>query len=112
MRRLSIPLLALTLLAPFGAALGADTVAVGQVMKATADLTLRSAPPSGILNTSGDAIGVVKQGSSVVVMDKKTVGNLFGSYKYYKVQVKDSSGKTTATGWTYGGQVGSESYLK
>lgn len=74
-------------------------------MEATSDLILREAPPSGILNVSGNAVGTVKKGETVVAKEEKTIKNLFGEYKYYKVDVIDvGTGKPKQSGWVYAGQ--------
>lgn len=106
MRRVLISLLALVSMIPFGARaqvkLGGEAAPVK--MKATADLTLRKAPPSGLLNASGDVLGTVNKGDTVTVTGQKTVQNLFGKYTWAEVQVLDpATHKTKASGWVYEG---------
>jgi hypothetical protein len=82
------------------------------VVVANDNLKLRSSPPSGLFYMTGDSIGTVEKGQTMLATDEKTVKTLFGEHKWLKVDLQDAKGVTVATeGWVYVGEVGGKSYV-
>ena len=81
-------------------------------MRATADLTLRESAPAGLLNSTGKQTGVLHKGTTVYASECKVVKDLFGSYRWYRVQVPDANGKLGTAAWVYTGTTGGVNYLQ
>lgn len=66
---------------------------------ASGNLHLRSSPPSGPFNLKGEIVGSINSGQEVIVKEKRTLKNFFGSESWLKVQVADAN----VHGWVYNG---------
>lgn len=81
-------------------------------MRATADLTMRAAPPRGVLNSSGKPLRTVAKGTLVYAKECMIIKDLFGKYYWYEVQLPAPDGKSIQTGWVYTGNPGGANYLQ
>ena len=78
----------------------AQGVEPGAVVTPKADLTLRDAPPGGLIGLKGDAIGSVTPTMTFKVIDKRTISTILGGENWLKVQGVDDASKQ---GWVFGG---------
>ena len=78
----------------------AQDVTPGTIVTPKGDLTLRDAPPGGLIGLKGDAIGNVTPSTNYKVIEQKSISTILGGENWIKLQ---PVGDPSKSGWVFSG---------